>query len=343
MEEAPSTSVDAPATRDIPLPSRRLRIGLGNEDLNSVVKTTEIPVTKDEEQYLPSVSAPKARAHKVAAPPVRTPQSETEPDVPAPSGRHRLPAPSSALKARTALVAIAAGAGTFAALGSGTDQAAPNADPAPESEVSLAAAGTSGAGAAPSDAPGTAPAAAPSGPDLGPGVTAATVDADMSGFGSQLSEGKKIKAAKVAAEEAAKRPKIVSPVDMGAYDLTSAFAPRWGAFHGGIDMAAPLGTPIHAATDGVVKEAGPSSGYGNWVLLEAPDGTVTMYGHMASSGVLAKVGQKVTAGDVIALVGSEGFSTGPHLHFEVWRDGKMKTDPGIWLAKKGVRLSGLTS
>ena len=135
---------------------------------------------------------------------------------------------------------------------------------------------------------------------------------------------------------------VVSPIKLGVYQLTSAFAPRWGTFHGGIDMAAPLGTPIHAATDGVVVAAEPASGYGHWVQVKAPDGTITMYGHMASSGVLVHEGQKVTAGDVIALVGSEGFSTGPHVHFEVWKNGKTKIDPGVWLASKGVRLSALT-
>ena len=117
--------------------------------------------------------------------------------------------------------------------------------------------------------------------------------------------GQRIADAKAAAEAAARRPLFFSPLEK--YTLSSPFGPRWGDFHGGLDMSAPLGTPIHAATDGVVKEAGPASGYGNWIQILAEDGTITMYGHMASSGVLVTPGQKVTAGDVIGLVGSEGY------------------------------------
>ena len=143
-------------------------------------------------------------------------------------------------------------------------------------------------------------------------------------------------------EALARRPMFESPLPLGSYQLTSAYANRWGSFHGGIDMAAPLGTPIHAVTDGVIKEAGPASGYGNWVQLQADDGTITMYGHMSSSGVLVHAGQRVTAGDVIALVGNEGFSTGPHVHFEVWKNGNTKIDPAPWLARHGVQLANYT-
>ncbi|MCF8607097.1 M23 family metallopeptidase [Gordonia sp. HY442] len=298
--------VDQPATRDIPLPSRRLRIGLGSEPLDSAVSTAEIPVAADD--------VPATQGAAVQSGP-----------KPTSGGRHRLAAPSSALKARTALVAMAAGAGAFALAGPSIDQAKPAPEPVPEpqvaSDVALAASGT--------------------GDDLGPGVAASVPESDMSVFDDQLPQGTKIAKKKEAARQAALKPEVMSPLPMGTYDLTSAFAPRWGAFHGGIDLAAPLGTPIHAATDGVVIEAGPASGYGNWVQIKAPDGTITMYGHMSSSGVQVKQGQKVTAGDIIALVGSEGFSTGPHCHFEVWKDGKMKIDPAVWLAAKGVRLSAL--
>ena len=67
-----------------------------------------------------------------------------------------------------------------------------------------------------------------------------------------------------------------------------------------------------------------------------------MYGHMSSSGVLVQKGQHVNAGDVIALVGNEGFSFGPHVHFEVWKNGTTKIDPMPWLAQHGVRLSAYT-
>ncbi|WP_423132899.1 M23 family metallopeptidase [Gordonia malaquae] len=304
-----SAVVDAPVTRDIPVPSRALRLGLRADDaVIANVRTTEIPVTDDDDVPTPVTQSALAKA-----------RAESKPN-----GRHRLRPPSSALKARTALVAIAAGAGAVAIVGSGVDQAT-HAASAPE----------------PADA---SPELARSADDLGPGITESDAAPDFSDFSDQLTQGKKIAAAKAAADDAARRPMFVSPIS-DKYSLTSAFAPRWGAFHGGLDMAAPLGTPIHAVTDGVVVNAGPASGYGNWVQVKGADGTITMYGHMSSSGVKVTKGEKVTAGDVIALVGNEGFSTGPHLHFEVWipkGGGYFKIDPAPWLAKHGIRLVALT-
>ena len=117
--------------------------------------------------------------------------------------------------------------------------------------------------------------------------------------------------------------------------FTSGFGYRWGALHDGIDLAGPVGTPIYAAADGVVKEAGPTnSGYGAWVLLQHSDGTVTRYGHINSWSV--QVGQRVFAGDEIASIGNRGNSTGPHLHFSVLLGGTNATDPVPWLAVRGV-------
>jgi len=101
-------------------------------------------------------------------------------------------------------------------------------------------------------------------------------------------------------------------------------------------MAAPAGTPIYAAGDGTVLVAGWYSGHGHAVLIELPTGTVTLYGH--SSKVLVTVGEKVKAGQLIALVGSTGYSTGNHLHFEVRLGGEdgSPTDPLGWLADRGV-------
>ncbi|QRY63099.1 M23 family metallopeptidase [Gordonia sp. PDNC005] len=304
-----SAVVDAPVTRDIPVPSRALRLGLRSDDAAiSNVRTTEIPVTDDD------LSTPVTEAALAKS------RAESKP-----SGRHRLRPPSSALKARTALVAIAAGAGAVAIVGSGVDQAAHVASAPEPAEAS--------------------PELARSSDDLGPGITESDAAPDFSEFSNQLTQGKQIAAARAAADDAARRPMFVSPIAFGDYHLTSAFAPRWGTFHGGIDMAAPLGTPIHAVTDGVVVDAGPASGYGNWVQVKGADGTITMYGHMSSSGVKVTKGEKVTAGDVIALVGNEGFSTGPHVHVEVWipkGGGYFKIDPAPWLAKHGVKLSALT-
>ena len=233
-------------------------------------------------------------------------------------GKHRIAAPPTALRGgRAALIAVAAGAAVAAVAQVGASDA-----PTPMNAANVGEATPT--------------------PDLGPGVAAGAADHDMSGFTEQLAVGKQAADAKAEKEALARRPMFVSPLPLGAYQFTSTFAMRWGSFHGGVDFAAPLGTPIHAATDGVVIEAGPASGYGNWVQVRAADGTVTMYGHMASSGVLVQKGQHVTAGDVIALVGNEGFSTGPHCHFEVWKGGTMKIDPAPWLAEHGVKMSAYT-
>ena len=110
-----------------------------------------------------------------------------------------------------------------------------------------------------------------------------------------------------------------------AGNFTSGFGIRWGVQHLGVDVAAPIGTPIYAVADATVLEAGPASGFGMWVRLLHDDGTVTIYGHVDTATVSA--GQRVMAGDQIATVGNRGFSTGPHCHFEVWLNGVDKIDP----------------
>lgn len=138
-----------------------------------------------------------------------------------------------------------------------------------------------------------------------------------------------------AARAAAARPDFVSPV---AGRLTSCFCPRWGTMHWGIDLAAPMMTRIYAVGDGVVTEAGPASGYGNVVYIQHENGDVTVYGHMEVIEVEA--GEIVTAGQEIAKVGSRGYSTGPHLHLEVYAGGLdgRRVDPIDWLAERGVRI-----
>ncbi|HEY2259391.1 MAG TPA: M23 family metallopeptidase, partial [Solirubrobacteraceae bacterium] len=86
-----------------------------------------------------------------------------------------------------------------------------------------------------------------------------------------------------------------------------------------IDIGAPLGAPIYAASSGSVLYAGPAEGFGNEVILSHAGGVQTVYGHMER--ILVTAGQAVTAGQPIALVGAEGDATGPHLHFEIWPDG----------------------
>src|SRR5215211_1876747 len=95
---------------------------------------------------------------------------------------------------------------------------------------------------------------------------------------------------------------------------TSGFGPRGGRNHDGVDVAAPTGTPVHAAACGVVVTVGQQSGYGNIVCIDHGSGFTTCYAHL--SGFHTHRGQQVHAGDVIGYVGSTGRSTGPHLHFE---------------------------
>ena len=129
------------------------------------------------------------------------------------------------------------------------------------------------------------------------------------------------------------RPLFVMPTK-GVF--TSGFGYRWGVLHGGIDIANSIGTPIVAAADGVVIDAGPTAGYGAWVKLRHADGTVTLYGHINSWNVT--IGQRVWAGDQIAQMGNRGNSTGPHCHFEVLLNGTDRIDPAGWLAKRGISL-----
>ncbi|MDR7568631.1 MAG: M23 family metallopeptidase [Armatimonadota bacterium] len=102
--------------------------------------------------------------------------------------------------------------------------------------------------------------------------------------------------------------------------LTSRFGRRWRRHHVGIDIAAPRGTPIHAARSGRVSYAGWYGGYGLLVVLDHGDGLETHYGH--ASRILVRPGQWVAQGQRIALVGCTGACTGPHLHFEVRVRGK---------------------
>jgi murein DD-endopeptidase MepM/ murein hydrolase activator NlpD len=112
--------------------------------------------------------------------------------------------------------------------------------------------------------------------------------------------------------------------------LTSGYGWRWGRMHKGIDIAAPVGTPIIAAAPGKVVSAGwNDGGYGNLVEIEHSDGSVTLYGH--NSRILVKVGQQVAQGQQIALMGSTGYSTGSHSHFEVHLPGRGAVNPIAYL------------
>ena len=122
--------------------------------------------------------------------------------------------------------------------------------------------------------------------------------------------------------------------------FTTCFEMRWGVMHNGVDIAAPIGTPIYAAAAGRVVRAGEASGYGLAVYLQHDDGSVSVYGHINDYFVTA--GQRVSAGTVIAEVGNKGQSTGPHLHFQVNTAGMHAgaVDPISWLAARGVSMGG---
>lgn len=107
--------------------------------------------------------------------------------------------------------------------------------------------------------------------------------------------------------------------------LSSGYGPRIDPFngrlthHGGMDIATTYGAPIKPVEEGTVVFSGSRGGYGNMVIVAHPDGTTTLYAHTSRN--LVTEGEMVGADRVIALAGSSGRSTGPHLHFEAWRSG----------------------
>ncbi|MGM0385013.1 MAG: M23 family metallopeptidase [Actinomycetota bacterium] len=131
---------------------------------------------------------------------------------------------------------------------------------------------------------------------------------------------------------------VYRPMVQGTFRDTSFYGPRWGAFHSGTDMAAPLGTPIYAVAAGTVVHAGGGKDgrSGQLVIIQhVIDGkdVWTWYGHMYTNGVHVSAGERVEAGQMIASIGNNGYSTGPHLHFEV-HTGEYGNDvnPLGWLA-----------
>lgn len=128
------------------------------------------------------------------------------------------------------------------------------------------------------------------------------------------------------------------PLAVGTFTVSDVFGSRDGA-HRGVDMAAADGTTIYSVSDGRVVAAGPASGFGHWIVVDSVDTNgrafSAVYGHMWASGVKVRVGDTVTAGQPIAMVGSDGESSGPHLHFEIVPGGRFtggrQIDPMPWL------------
>ncbi|MEO1294379.1 MAG: peptidoglycan DD-metalloendopeptidase family protein, partial [Cyanobacteria bacterium J06636_16] len=112
--------------------------------------------------------------------------------------------------------------------------------------------------------------------------------------------------------------------------LTSGYGWRWGRMHQGVDIAGPVGTPIFSAASGTVVRSGwNSGGYGNVVDIRHPDGSLTRYAH--NSRLLVEEGQEVRQGQQIAEMGSTGYSTGPHLHFEIHLPDQGAVNPSAYL------------
>ena len=112
--------------------------------------------------------------------------------------------------------------------------------------------------------------------------------------------------------------------------LSSGYGQRWGRPHRGIDIAAPIGTPVVAAAPGIIGYSGYNDGgFGYLVEVDHADGTMTRYAH--NSRLLVKAGQQVNQGEQISEMGSTGFSTGPHVHFEVHPGGKGAVNPIAYL------------
>ncbi|MBB6334330.1 M23 family metallopeptidase [Schaalia hyovaginalis] len=145
---------------------------------------------------------------------------------------------------------------------------------------------------------------------------------------------------------AVERRTVYMPIEVGRFQSTSPFGPRIHpvngslTFHTGTDMAAPLGTPLHAVYSGVVADVyfDPYGGDIVKIRHEFPDGTVfySLYLHQYANQIVVTKGQNVEAGQVIGAVGSNGRSTGPHLHLEIHNASDDPVDPDAWLAANGA-------
>lgn len=131
---------------------------------------------------------------------------------------------------------------------------------------------------------------------------------------------------------------------MNGAKISSRFGMRrhpilgYSKMHRGVDFAAPTGTPVYAAGDGVIAFAGKKGGYGNYVQVRHDKKYATAYAHLSRFGKI-KSGQKVRQGQVIGYVGTTGRSTGPHLHYEILAGGSQVNPAGIKF-KTGNTLSG---
>ena len=142
-----------------------------------------------------------------------------------------------------------------------------------------------------------------------------------------------VAAVRKAEAERKAREKWVPAIAGAAF--TSGFGWRWGKMHEGNDFGTPVGTPVHSMSTGTITFAGWEGGYGNKVEITYWDGTTSVYGHLSS--IRVSVGQQVTPGEVVALSGNTGHSTGPHLHLEIHPNGGAAIDPAPWLHTHGLQ------
>lgn len=140
-----------------------------------------------------------------------------------------------------------------------------------------------------------------------------------------------------------RRSLMRTPVD-GAH-VTSTFGMRnhpvlgYTRMHKGVDFGTPVGTPVYASGDGVVTAIGLHSGYGNYLRIEHSPTLSTAYGHLSGYPPGIAIGTHVHQGQVVALSGNTGISTGPHLHYEILIDGQ-QVDPLLYKVDAGVSLAG---
>jgi murein DD-endopeptidase MepM/ murein hydrolase activator NlpD len=178
---------------------------------------------------------------------------------------------------------------------------------------------------------------APSGASGGPLLPARTGAVDLGALNDQLAriETQITTVANAAAQQSLELMRLPTRLPIAGAELTSTFGNRADpfahthAFHSGIDFAARRGTPIASAAGGIVAFAGFRRDYGWVVEIDHGNGLSTRYAH--ASELLVRAGEVVVPGDRIAMVGSTGRSTGPHLHFEVLRAGD-HVDPRRYLA-----------
>jgi murein DD-endopeptidase MepM/ murein hydrolase activator NlpD len=121
-----------------------------------------------------------------------------------------------------------------------------------------------------------------------------------------------------------------------AGEFSSGFGPRGRGFHAGVDLRAPVGTPIRAATGGTVIHAGRYYAYGLIVEIRHADGSVARYAHLSRIAPGLRAGMPVAGGERIGAVGRTGRTTGAHLHLELRREGRA-VDPWPWLTRTACR------